>query len=412
MAEGMDLDVAVIGAGAAGLAAARTLVDAGIDTLVVEARPRVGGRAWTALHVATPLDLGCGWLHSAEVNPWTTMARRMGFTVDRTPSRWGEQYHGLGFSPAEQEAFHEAATAFYARLGAAAHAGAEGRASGLLDPGGRWNALLGAIGTYIDGAELDRISIIDHERYADTQANWRVREGYGTAVAAMGHGLALTLDCPVTTVDSRGPCIRLATPHGDILARAVVVTVPTTVLATERLTFLPARPDKLAAAHGLPLGVANKLMLRVKVPEHLPQDAHVFGSTTRVATGSYHLRPLGRPTVEGYYGGELAKELERGGIAAFTAFALDELAGLFGAEIRAKLEPIVATAWSRDPFSLGSYSHALPGHADDRQVLAADIDGRIYFAGEACSRHDYSTAHGAYRTGVAAARAIIAARAG
>src|SRR5690606_36382517 len=103
-----------------------------------------------------------------------------------------------------------------------------------------------------------------------------------------------------------------------------------------------------------------------------------------------------------YFGGAVARALEAGGTAAFFAHAMDELAGLFGSDIRRHLRPIVSTAWARDPLSLGSYSHALPGRAGARRALAEPVDGRILFAGEACSAHDFSTAHGAYRTGVAA----------
>src|SRR4051794_39575379 len=109
-------DVVIIGAGAAGLAAGRTLIDAGVNALILEARVRVGGRAWTVMHGACPLDLGCGWLHSADVNPWLPIAEDLGFTIDRTRSPWGRQYADLHFSAAEQAEFRAASEAFYARL--------------------------------------------------------------------------------------------------------------------------------------------------------------------------------------------------------------------------------------------------------------------------------------------------------
>jgi monoamine oxidase len=91
-----------------------------------------------------------------------------------------------------------------------------------------------------------------------------------------------------------------------------------------------------------------------------------------------------------------------------TAFAADELAGLFGSDIRRQLSLLAASAWRGDPFARGSYSYALPGHADDRARLAAPVDNRLFFAGEACSPHFFSTAHGAYETGTAAAEAALA----
>jgi len=78
-----------------------------------------------------------------------------------------------------------------------------------------------------------------------------------------------------------------------------------------------------------------------------------------------------------------------------------------GNDIRKRLHSLAASAWSRDPFARGSYSYAEVGHADARAVLAASVDGRLFFAGEACSRHHFSTAHGAYRTGLDAADGVV-----
>jgi len=103
-----SFNVVIIGAGAAGLGAARTLVDAGVDTLVLEARGRIGGRAWTVVHGGIPLDLGCGWLHSADRNPWRSITEDLGLAVDRTPSPWGRQRPAIGFEPEEQAALHAA----------------------------------------------------------------------------------------------------------------------------------------------------------------------------------------------------------------------------------------------------------------------------------------------------------------
>ena len=404
------LPVVVVGAGAAGLAAARTLVDAGVETLVLEARGRLGGRAWTLNHGAVPLDLGCGWLHSADSNPWVAIAAGLGLTVDRSLAPWGRQVPAVGFDAVDQEGFHAASEAFYERIEEAALAGPDRPASDFLEPGNRWNALLDAVGTYINGVEFDRVSILDFHRYADSGVNWRVREGYGAAIERFGQGLPVRLNCPVSLIDHGGRDIRLVTPQGDILAAKVIVTVPPPLISGEALRFSPALPDKLEAAQGLPLGLADKLLLELVAPEALPRDGHVFCRLDRVGAGSYHLRPLGRPTIEAYFAGALAADLERGGQAAFEAFALEELTGLFGADIRKRVRTIVATAWRADPFSRGSYSHALPGRADERARLAAPVDGRLHFAGEACSLHDFSTAHGAYRTGVAAAQAILTAR--
>jgi hypothetical protein len=177
-----DVDVAVIGGGAAGLAAARRLHDSGIRCLVIEARARLGGRAWTVTDASGyALDLGCGWLHSADRNPWSTIAHAQGLRIDRTPPPWTRPSLKIGFSMTEQLDYFKASHAFYERLDAAERA-PDRPASELLDPGGRWNNLIIATNTFVSGTELDRISAHDIVRYDDTGVNWRVIEGYGAAI--------------------------------------------------------------------------------------------------------------------------------------------------------------------------------------------------------------------------------------
>jgi monoamine oxidase len=157
----------------------------------------------------------------------------------------------------------------------------------------------------------------------------------------------------------------------------------------------------------VPLGLADKLFLALYGAEEFRPGTRLFGRTDRAGTGTYHIRPFGRPVIEGYFGGRLARELERGGPEAFWTFAADELAGVLGGGIRQRLKPVAASAWGRDPFALGSYSHALPGRAACHAALAAPARGRLFFAGEACSVHDFSTAHGAYLTGRKAAEQVL-----
>src|SRR5215213_3711218 len=136
-----DVDVVVIGAGAAGIAAARRLTSAA-SVRVLEARNRVGGRAWTLRRDDLALDLGCGWLHSANENEWATIARALGLVIDETPPPWSRRAHQLNFSPADQQDFADAWDRFDQRVAAAAQAPCDRAASECLERGGRWNALL------------------------------------------------------------------------------------------------------------------------------------------------------------------------------------------------------------------------------------------------------------------------------
>lgn len=403
-----EVDVAVIGGGAAGIGAGMALKRTGASFLILEARPRLGGRAWTFdTGAGFPVDLGCGWLHSADLNPWTGIAEAGGFSIDRTPAPWSTRAAPIGFTREDWLDYRQAADAFYERVAEAAKTG-ERPAAELLEPGGRWNGLIGAVSTYANGVEPEGLSVRDYARYFDNGVNWRLPDGYGSMIVAQAKDLPVVLDCMVSAIDHGGAAIKLQTSKGVLSARSVIVTVPTALIADETIRFTPALPQKVAAAAGLPLGLADKIYLKVEKPNAFPAGARVFGDREKVASGSYHLRPFARPVIEGYFGGALARELEGGGEKAFAARAIDELATHLGSGIRKYLKPIVATAWARDPLSRGSYSHALPGHADDRAVLAAPVGDRLFFAGEACSPANFSTAHGAYESGVAAAEGAAA----
>jgi monoamine oxidase len=409
MADG-DTEVAIIGGGAAGVAAGRRLAQAAIDCRVVEARPRLGGRAWSVDDGAgNALDLGCGWLHSADRNPWVKIAEAQGRAIDKSMPPWARRALPIGFTPADQEDFGRAQAEFFERLALAAK-GPDGPASACLEPDGRWNNLITAIATYISGAELDRLSIQDFENYDGNNTNWRIVEGYGTTVAVYGAQLRTALDCPVLQIDHSGKRLRIETARGTITADQAIVTLPTSILAEKEFLFSPALPEKTEAARGLPLGLNDKLFLSLENAEEFAKDTRIFGSTDRVGAAMYHMRPFGRPQIEVYFGGSNAWDLEAGGDTAFFEFAQSDLARLLGNAFKRRIKLLHIHRWGADPYSRGAYSYALPGKADCRAALAAAVDERLYFAGEACSKNDFSTAHGAYLTGVAAADQVIAMR--
>ncbi len=402
-----EVDVAVIGAGAAGIAAARWLRDAGVEALVLEARDRIGGRAWT--DAGSGLDLGCGWLHSADRNPWTQIAAEQGKIIDKAPPPWMRATAMIGPHSAKMEGFREALMQFRERADLAGDLGPDGAAADFLQTDCPWNALIDAVSTYYSGAELREVSALDLARYDDNGVNWRVAEGYGAAIADHGARLEIQRNCAIARIDHHGSRLRLDTARGSISARTVIVTLPTRLLAERPELFAPLLPAKAEAASQLPLGLADKFFLSLADAEEFAPESRAFGKIDAAATAAYHFRPFGRPIIEAYFGGETAAELERGGPEGFFEFAREELAALFGARFKQRLAPLASHRWGTDTFAGGSYSYARPGMADSRSALAAAVDDRIFFAGEACSVADYSTAHGAYRTGVAAAEQALAA---
>ncbi len=448
----------VIGGGAAGIAAARRLHDAGANVLLVEAGDRLGGRAHTETLVlpdwgrgasvpqstwlspstsvtpakagvspldravypldetpafagvtgarvgnAITVDVGCGWLHSARRNPWTAIAERTGTAIDRTSPHWGVQWRDLGFPPAEQTAFGDA----YERFETAAHAALDGPdrpLSAFVPEDDPWRPMIDAISGYANGAPLARVSLHDWAAYEDaaTDDNWAIPSGYGHLIVGHAGDVPVRLGTPVTRIDHGGRTIRIDTPAGTIKADRVILALPTTAYAGIR--FDPPLPAKQAAAAALPLGLADKVYLAVDRPEW-PAHAHLTGNPHTSCTASHRLSPFGLPIVESFFGGSCAEAMPDR--AAAIDFATAELVNLLGSDWRRRLAPLGATRWREAPHIHGSYSHAEVGHAGARSILAAPVDDRLFFAGEACSRCDFSTAHGAYRTGIDAADAIL-----
>jgi monoamine oxidase len=216
----------------------------------------------------------------------------------------------------------------------------------------------------------------------------------------------------VRRVDHSGKRIKIETAKGAIEADYGIITLPTTVLAATEGLFSPALREKIDAARNLPLGLDDKLFIALDQPEQFERDSRLFGHKDDSKTGAYHIRPFGRAMIECFFGGSNARELEAAGEGAFFDFAVSELTSILGNDFAKRLKPIAIHRWGADPFARGAYSYAVPGKADCRSVLAAPVDNRLFFAGEACSKNDYSTAHGAYRTGFMTAGQVIAAREG
>ena len=384
---------------------------AGVKCLIIEARPRLGGRAWT---VAGPsgfgLDLGCGWLHSADRNPWAVVAQEQNRTIDKTPPPWRRR-STVGFPEGEQHEFLEAQEQFSARVSEQAANEPDVAAASLLERGNRWNNLINAVGTYISGAELDQVSARDFDNYDDTGVNWRVVEGYGTTIAACGEGLPVALGCPVNRINHLEKRLSVETSQGVVAADQVIVTLPSAILAENEGLFAPALPEKTEAAYGLPLGLADKLFLSLTDAEEFEKDSRMFGAIDRTATATYHFRPFGRPQIEVYFGGQSGARTRgrrRRRVLRFFDFPADWSAWQCvqqTGQTHSNPPLGIRSVFARFVFICASRHGGLP------YETAAPIDGRLFFAGEACSPHDFSTAHGGWITGVAAADQALSVRA-
>ena len=403
-------DVVVVGAGAAGLVAARNLTRAGLTVRVIEARRRVGGRAWTDGETfRVPIDRGCAWLHAADRNPWTDYARQHGFTVTERSPEWRQWIGGERVSAELRERLDADWDRAVEAIAAAARAGRDVPVSGVLPADLEFRPLFDASMSWMMGVDTPNLSTADFAASEDSDVNWAVREGLGAVVASAARDLDIVLDCPVTAIDWSGARVRVATARGALECRAVVVTVPTTLLTRGEPAFTPALPVEYEEAFaGLPLGVANKVFLEME-PGALPFEGtmNFVASAATARTVSFTVRPAGHELMLGYFGGDYARDLEAQG--ALEAAAREELVRLFGAEAGRRIRRSTATAWVGDPWARGSYSAARPGFARCRPVLARPVAERVFFAGDACTVDTFGAIHGAWASGVEATRQVVAA---
>ena len=405
------VDIAIVGAGAAGIAAARWLRAKGANILVLEARDRVGGRAHTDRSTfGIPLDRGCAWLHSAAENPWAALAREQGFSILEQPPDWRRRVGAKVRSPAELAAVDHGLEQNFSLASRAATEGRDVPMSELI-PDNAFRAQFDAIMTWYIGIESDSVSSLDVARFDDTELNWAVREGLGAVVERAAQGLEVRFSTPVRTIDWRDRGVSLQTTSGSVDASAVILTAPTSVLALDGIRFEPPLPTTIQQAlHDVPLGIANKVFFRME-PGALPFEGttHFTGTDQKAHTCSYQVRPAGHEVLLAYFGGRFARDLERRG--ELEQFAREELGAIFGSEFTRRITASLTVGWSEDPWSRGSYSAARPGRAHMREVLNQPVGERMFFAGEACSVEHFGTIHGAWETGVrAAAQALRVAR--
>lgn len=406
---GQVYDVAIVGAGSAGLAAAKTAQGLGLDVVVLEASHRIGGRGYTEeLAPGVPFDLGCHWMHSASLNPYVAIAEKYGFHYRKGSYPRGLYIDGrraTAAEGAELEAFidrnHDAVIT----------AAKEGRDISLADATERencWTRVFDYWTTIGCAADFDQVSVMDTLHYNDTDENWPLKEGFGALIARFGADVPVTLNCAIQRIEWGGPEVVLHSKKGPIRAKRVIVTVSTGILGAGDIRFDPVLPNwKLAAIEALPLGTHNRIGLMLdrdpfgpdfpKGSLLLEEEAEPMG---------FGFRPFGQDWVVGYTGGRFALWLERAGQAAAVELAKEKLAKVFGNDIKKYVTRSIVTAWAGDPWVKGSYSAALPGQGHQRAEIAKPIEDRLFFAGEATSTEFHATAHGAYITGVDTARSV------
>ena len=405
-----NIDTIVVGAGTAGLSAAKALREAGVETLVLEAADYIGGRCVTdKTTFSQPFDRGGSWLHSAPINPLARLAEQSGSTLHKAPwdRAWIHAFrHDLTEAQVvEFEAFEEKTWDAINTAGAQA---ADCEIKSAI-PEGPWASMAAHTLAQMLSADADVTSARDTYNYAHAQGDWLFEDGLGAFVADLHKDVPVRLNCPVTVIDYSGAGVFITTPHGTLRANHVILTVSTGVLAAEKITFVPALPSgKTAALEALPIGLLNKVGIAFDPAWRAAtqgQMADYQSSETEYCSILFGF--CDAPLAVGFVAGRFADALEAQGEGAATEYCIEGLRATFGNDVTKHVLRTDETAWRGYGHTLGSYSYAKPGNTDARRILAEPLADRVFFAGEATMTDTYSTVHGAFLSGKRAADQII-----
>jgi monoamine oxidase len=405
-----EADIVVIGAGAAGIAAARRIVAANRKALVIEAADQIGGRCITDnSSFNVPFDRGARWLHNPDANPMLKLARSVGLEIATAPSgqkirigrrnaRAGETEDFLATLVRTNRAIDEASRKFDASCASALP-------KDLADWAGTIEFTLGA---GFAGKDMKDFSIVDKVRAQDRSVVFACRQGMGTLIAKLAEGIPVALSTPATRLDWSNRDVTVDTPSGRITARAAIITVSSNVLASGDIKFATETPKRVVdAAAKLSLGSYDHIALQLPGnPLGLGRDDVLIEQSGSTRTALLYANIGGSSLCTIDVAGSFGRDLSAQGEAAMAAFAKEWLGKLFGSDVANAVKKTSATRWNASPYVLGAMSAASPGGQASRKALSDPI-GCMYLAGEATHETLWGTVDGAWESGERAADAAL-----
>lgn len=442
---GKNLDVLVIGAGAAGLAASRQLSAGGRQVLLLEARGRIGGRIHTQREIGSPLpiELGAEFVHGTPAETWDILRSARLAAYDVTDTHWSLQDQRLSQDPK----FWEEIEAVFSRIGKISEADlsfAEFIERYCADVPERVKGMARAFVEGFDAAHPDRAGVRglaeEQEASAKTEEerSFRIIDGYDRVIEHLAAGLdasrcKLRLRTVVTEVRWQRGSVHVAASSGEVQqtfeARRVLVTVPLGVLKagvneTGAIRFTPGLSDKQEAIARLEMGSIVKIVLQFREPfweteqfatlpkgESLRDACFLHAHGPRVFTW-WTMLPVRANLLVGWSGGPSAEALSHRNSDEVVHNALVSLAQLFkldANELGTRLERATVADWQADPFSRGAYSYTGVGGIGAREALARPVEDTLFFAGEATHAGQSGTVAGAIASGYRAANEIMSA---
>jgi monoamine oxidase len=406
-----EADIVVIGAGAAGIAAARRIQAANRRVIVVEAASQIGGRCLTDVSTFdVPFDRGARWMHNPDTNPMIRLARDAGLDVSAAPLGQKLRIGRRNARAGETEEFLAALVRANRAIDEASRGKADVPCASVLpkdlgDWAGTAEFVLGANAT---GKDLKDVSVIDKARAQERNAAIACRQGLGALIAKLGEQVPLALSTPANRINWSNRDVTVETPAGKIVARAAVITVSSNVLTAGNIKFTPDIPKRqLDAASKLSLGSYDRIALQLPGnPLGLAQDDIVIEQSNSTRTALLYANMGSSSLCSIDVAGSFGRDLSAQGEPAMIAFAVEWLTKLFGSEAAAAVKKSSATRWNAAPFALGAMSVAVPGAQPSRKILTEPI-GCMFLAGEATHETLWGTVDGAWESGERAAEAAL-----
>lgn len=408
-----SVDVAIVGAGAAGIAAARQIAAARKSFALLEASNHVGGRCVTDHGLfGVPFDRGAHWIPASRMEPLAQIAARNQLDIYRAPNEERLRIGRRFARSSETEEFSDAqARANRAIREAARDLPEDTSCASALPHLGEWRATIDfVLGAYGCSKDLSEVSAIDFHKSEERERDSFCRQGFGTLIERAARELPVQLSTPVTEIEYSGRLAAvLKTPQGSLRARAVIVTASVGVLASGIIKFQPNLPMRhREAIEKLRLGSYDHIMLELPGnPLDLDNDDLIYEKATGNRTAALLANLSGSSLCMVDVAGSFGRSLASQGEAAMVDFGIGWLANLFGNNVKTAVKRRTATQWDRHPWVRGAFSAAAPGAQPSRGVLMESLNERIWFAGEAQNERLWGTVAGAWESGERAADAVI-----